>query len=184
MSMRERIRKEVLRIVPVDAREAESKRLTLAFLEESEALFDESTQDHHITASAFVVSERGMILHLHRRLGIWVQPGGHIDEGESPDEAALRETREETGLPVELANPIEIFHVDVHPGPRGHTHYDVRLIVKSEPVDPSPPPEESQEVHWFSFAEALERCEPSMQGAVSKLEAEMSLRSHAEAPRG
>jgi 8-oxo-dGTP pyrophosphatase MutT (NUDIX family) len=177
MTIRDRLREEIESLVPIDDREADSQRLTLDFLEQGETLFDESISEHHVTASAFVVSERGMILHLHRKLGIWVQPGGHIDEGESPQEAALRETLEETGLPVELASPISIFHVDVHPGPRGHTHYDIRYILTSPPVNPSPPPEESQEVHWFSFTEAFKRCDPSLQGAVLKLESEMASRA-------
>jgi 8-oxo-dGTP pyrophosphatase MutT (NUDIX family) len=180
MNIRQELVEEISRLVPIDEREAESKLVTLALLNEADELFDEGAVEHHVTASAFVVSERGMILHLHRRLGIWVQPGGHIDEGEKPAQAALRETLEETGLPVTLASPVEIFHVDVHPGPRGHTHYDVRYILTSPPVDPTPPPEESQEVYWFSFPEALERCEPSMRGAVSKLEAEMALRALAD----
>ncbi len=180
MSLREQLKKEISELVAIDEREAESKLLTLAFLNETNELFDESVVEHHITASAFVVSERGMILHLHRRLGIWVQPGGHIDQGELPAEAALRETLEETGLPVTLSTPVRIFHVDVHPGPRGHTHYDIRYILNSPPIDPTPPPEESQDVYWFAFREALERCEPSMRGAVSKLEAEMTLRALAD----
>src|SRR5688500_10821251 len=43
-----------------------------------------------------------VLLHWHRRLGLWLPPGGHIDPGELPDEAAVRETLEETGLAVEL----------------------------------------------------------------------------------
>jgi ADP-ribose pyrophosphatase YjhB (NUDIX family) len=39
-----------------------------------------------------------VVLHRHRVLGIWVQPGGHIDSGETPWDAAVRETAEETGL--------------------------------------------------------------------------------------
>jgi len=177
MSIREQLIREVQAIEPIDDRELESKHLTLEFLNTADELFDEELVEHHITASAFVVSQRGMILHLHRKLGIWVQPGGHIDPGELPHEAALRETVEETGLPASLALPIEIFHVDVHPGPRGHTHYDVRYIVSSDPVDPTPPPEESQEVYWFDFPEALERCVPTMRGAVTKLANEMSRRT-------
>lgn len=180
MSSREQLRDEISRLVPIDEREAESKLLTLALLDSAEELFDEHQVIDHITASAFVVSARGVILHLHKKLNIWVQPGGHIDQGESAPEAALRETAEETGLPVELAMPAEIFHVDVHPGPRGHTHYDVRYIVNAEPVDPRPAPEESQEVYWFSYEEALERCEPSMVGALTKLQAEMALRTLAD----
>jgi 8-oxo-dGTP pyrophosphatase MutT (NUDIX family) len=41
-----------------------------------------------------------VVLHRHRVLGIWVQPGGHIDSGETPWDAAVRETAEETGQDV------------------------------------------------------------------------------------
>ena len=156
-------------IEPVDERESASIAATLDRLTWPGDPFDEFANDHHLTASAFVLSSRGIILHRHRRLGIWVQPGGHVDRGEGPEEAAVRETLEETGLEVEHTVPPTLFHVDVHPGPRGHTHYDLRYVVLARPVAPAPPPGESPEVYWFDFAHALERCEGAMVAALEKL---------------
>jgi len=169
VSPREELAAQLRAIVPVDDRERDSISATLEVLAGAEELFDESRTTHHLTASAFVVSSRGVILHEHRKLHIWVQPGGHVDEGEVPAEAAVRETLEETGLQGTLALGDRVFHVDVHPGPRGHTHYDLRYIIVSEPVDPTPPPEESQEVYWFDFASAVTRCEPALAPALAKL---------------
>jgi 8-oxo-dGTP pyrophosphatase MutT (NUDIX family) len=157
-------------IDPVDDREAQSIVATLERLTWPDDPFDESVNDHHLTASAFVLSSRGVILHLHRRMDIWVQPGGHVDAGEDPDVAAVRETLEETGLQVLHPQPAALFHVDVHAGPRGHTHYDLRYVLLAQPLDPTPPAGESPEVHWFDFADAIARCEPGLQAALKKLE--------------
>ena len=161
---------QLRRLEPVDAREAASIEAALERLTWPEDPFDETVHDHHLTASAFVVSSRGVILHLHRRLRIWVQPGGHIDAGEGPEDAAVRETLEETGLEARHTDPPTLFHVDLHPGPRGHTHYDLRYVLLARPLEPTPPPGESPEVHWFDFAHALERCEPAMVSALARLE--------------
>jgi len=56
----------------------------------------------HFTVAVFVVHEGKVLLHRHRKLGMWLPPGGHIEDGELPDEAAVREVFEETGLVVEL----------------------------------------------------------------------------------
>ena len=59
--------------------------------------FDQEADPVHVTGSAVVVGRRGTVLHLHKRLHRWMQPGGHIDPGEAPWEAARRESEEETG---------------------------------------------------------------------------------------
>jgi 8-oxo-dGTP pyrophosphatase MutT (NUDIX family) len=165
----DRLRGQIEAITPVDQRERDSIVATLDRLGMSGDPFDESANDHHVTASAFVVSPRGVILHRHRRLGIWVQPGGHVDRGEEPHAAALRETIEETGLDARHLTPVNLFHVDLHPGPRGHTHYDLRYILVAPPVEPSPAPGESPDVYWFDFDAAQERCEPALAPALAKL---------------
>ena len=161
---------QIARISPVDDREAASLAATLDRLRWPGDPFDELANDHHLTASAFVLSSRGVILHRHRRLGIWVQPGGHVEQGEDAVDGAVRETREETGLAVRHLAPVELFHVDVHPGPRAHTHYDLRYVLVAPPADPTPPEGESPDVYWFSFDDARKRCEPALAAALEKLQ--------------
>ena len=106
----------------------------------------------------------------HRRLGIWVQPGGHVDPGETPWDAARREGMEETGLTLRFpAGGPRLAHVDVHPGGRGHTHLDLRYVVEGGDGDPAPPPDESQDVHWFDWDAAVARAEPAMAAVIRQL---------------
>ena len=159
-------------VTPIDEREATSlDALRHLLATRDDDIFSESGNDHHVTASALVVSSRGVILHLHKRLGIWVQPGGHVDAGEWPDVAAIRETSEESGLLVRHPGTPWLIHVDVHPGPRGHTHYDLRYLLISDGSDPVPPADESPEVHWFSLEEAPARAVDTMAGALARLRA-------------
>ena len=91
----------------------------------------------HFTASGFVVhpdGEQVLLVH-HAKLGIWVQPGGHVDADDpSPFDAAVREVREETG--IDHIRPVtrELFDIDVHvfgglgDQPR-HLHYDLRFTL-------------------------------------------------------
>ncbi len=55
-------------------------------------------------ATVYVFEETGLrsLFLNHRKLGKWLPPGGKIDPNEIPDDAALRETFEETGLQVRL----------------------------------------------------------------------------------
>lgn len=60
----------------------------------------ELTRD--FTATTFVVWQGGVLLHKHKKLGRWFPPGGHVEPNELPDDAAVREVLEESGVRVAL----------------------------------------------------------------------------------
>ncbi|MDA8312023.1 MAG: NUDIX domain-containing protein [Actinomycetota bacterium] len=151
---------------PRDRREREAKAQFLVELERLARPLDRGADRVHVTASAVVVGARGIVLHRHRRLRRWIQPGGHVDAGESPAEAALRETVEETGL--EVAHPAqgpELLHLDVHPA-ADHVHLDLRFLLLAADEDPKPGPGESPAVRWFGWDEAEVLADAALAGAL------------------
>jgi 8-oxo-dGTP pyrophosphatase MutT (NUDIX family) len=154
---------------PIDQRESESIEQFLSVVPELDDPCNEESGLVHVTASAIVVSDAGdkVALHLHKRLNMWLQPGGHIDAGETPAEAALRESVEETGLPVRHEREGGVlFHLDVHPGPKGHTHHDLRYLVRAPEVPLQPGEGESPDARWFTWDEALSIADAGLLGAL------------------
>ena len=105
------------------------------------------TVTRDFTVAVFVIHQEHVLLHRHHKLGLWLPPGGHIEPDELPDEAALREVEEESGLIVELVGPRGI-GIDEPGSPLqlvrpegvqlenispGHQHID--LIYFARPVD-------------------------------------------------
>ena len=160
--MHEQVRRSVAQRQPIDVAERHSIARFLIEFGRLDDPFDQQLDPVHVTGSAIVVGPRGVVLLRHKRLGFWLQPGGHIDPGESPSAAALREAAEETGLHVSFADTgsdgmPRLVHVDVHDGGRGHTHLDLRYVLDGGDADPAPPEGESQEVGWFTWPAAAER---------------------------
>ncbi len=109
-----------------------------AFIDSHPDCFQRSCQVGHITGSAWLVDMAGdrVLLAHHRKLGRWLQPGGHSDGDPDTLAVALREAREESGLEVRVLDDT-IFDIDVHRiPPRGrepaHVHFDVRFVVQAE----------------------------------------------------
>ncbi|MFO7311455.1 MAG: NUDIX hydrolase [Bacillota bacterium] len=122
----------------------------------------EVTRDFAV--ATFVVHEGRVLLLYHRRLGMWLPPGGHIEPNELPDDAAVREVFEETGIRVELvgerALPVEYPRQLVRPRgvqveriAPGHEHID--LVYFARPIGSVEirPNDEVSHVGWYGPAE-------------------------------
>ncbi|HTS81058.1 MAG TPA: NUDIX hydrolase [Myxococcaceae bacterium] len=153
-------------VIPADDKE----RADLALMQAQRALLPEplsrTQRGAHFTGSAVVSDGRRVALVHHRKLGRWLQPGGHVESADGEDllATALREAAEETGCPMvphpTAPRPLD---VDVHPIPsRGtepaHLHLDVRFLVLTDrPEALREDPAESAGVRWFDLEEALHR---------------------------
>ena len=117
----------------------------------------------HFTASAWLVSQDGarVLLTHHKKLGRWLQLGGHADGDQDLVNVALREAEEESGLSALSINP-EIFDLDAHEIPaRGsigtpnheaaHIHWDVRFVVRAS-VEGFSVSAESLALSWVDIA--------------------------------
>lgn len=117
-----------------------------------------------------------VLLHLHRRLARWLQPGGHIEGDEWPDVAALRETREETAVVVRHPSPGPVvIHLDEHPGPDGHIHLDLRYLLLADAEAPTiglgetSGPGTGPKLRWEDAAGVDTHADPSLVRAVLAL---------------
>ena len=147
---------------PADAAEAADLERMRAFATSLERPFAPGQHTAHFTGSAMVVDaagERVCLVH-HRKLGRWLQPGGHAEPGDGGriEATALREAREETALEVAPypGAPLPL-DVDVHPIPaRGdvpaHLHLDVRVLVVAS-GEPAHDAAESHGARWFALDE-------------------------------
>ena len=156
---------------PVDGRETRSRHRMLVALDRLRQPLDRDADPTHVTGSAVVTGPAGVLLHRHKRLGMWLQPGGHLEAGETPWEAARREAEEETGLGFEPWGEgiPPLIHLDVHPGGSGHTHLDLRyLLVVAGDDNPRPPAGESQDVRWFAWPDAVARADPGLSALLGR----------------
>ena len=64
------------------------------------------------TVEVFIVFKDKVLLRMHDKYKIWLSVGGHIELDEDPNQAALREVKEEVGLEVVLATPEKILNLD------------------------------------------------------------------------
>ncbi len=102
----------------------------------------------HFTGTAFTIYKDQVLLLFHKKLKSWLPPGGHIEENELPHECAIRETKEETGIDIEIISDSSNFkpskeafeipssficleeHIPKHENKEEHKHIDLIFIAK------------------------------------------------------
>ncbi|MBA8683596.1 NUDIX hydrolase [Stenotrophomonas tumulicola] len=114
----------------------------------------------HFTASAWLVSADGtrVLLTHHRKLGRWLQLGGHADGDHDLARVAMNEAEEESGLTGLVLDDPAIFDLDKHWIPErgdvaGHWHYDVRFVIRAGASEAFVVSEESLDLAWRPVAE-------------------------------
>jgi len=149
---------------PRDPREAADLAVILAFVARHPDPFDRQIPEGHLTGSALVLSAAGdrVLLLFHRKLGRWLQPGGHAEPGEtSGDVVALREAREETGIGALVLHPtasrpldVDVHAIPAHGDEPAHQHLDLRYLVLALTEAPLRlAVAETRALRWFAWDE-------------------------------
>ena len=109
----------------------------------------------HLVASVFVFNpkDRKFLMIKHKKVGKWLQPGGHLEKGEEPHEAGMREVFEETGISVKIINKLAISE---YISEKTHVHVDFSYLAyplenQKETVNQ----DETDGLSWFSLKEIL-----------------------------
>lgn len=130
--------------------------------------------ERQFTASAYIIhsEEPKVLLVYHKKLKKWLPPGGHIEQNETPPEAAKREALEETGFIIEIIPQENIWinrwnaasferpflclleEIPEHGGKPAHQHMDMIYLAHPSPVQNSfNIREEDIEMCWFCWDE-------------------------------
>jgi 8-oxo-dGTP pyrophosphatase MutT (NUDIX family) len=129
------------------------------------------------TVALFVVQAGRVLMILHRRLGKWLPLGGHIELDEDPEQAALREGKEESGLDLELLGErppttgpgtralISPRFLDIHRISDTHEHIGMIYFARVRGGELRLAEEEHRDIRWVDAA-GLDRLDPPLSDAI------------------
>lgn len=121
-----------------------------------------------IAVKSFIVNDKDELLLIKRESddshcpGVWEIPGGRIEPSEDPFEGLRRETKEETGLDVEVLNPLKVQHFVRDDGQK-----ITMIIFLCRPVSDSVNlSEEHTDYEWSDLDDALSKLHPAFHDEV------------------
>jgi hypothetical protein len=148
--------------MPIDAGEAYSVAQLKRLLRDEPGCFMRETLAGHITGSAWILNptlDRALLTH-HRKLGLWLQLGGHCDGDPDVHGVALREGVEESGLHEIAPLSDKPFDIDVHVIPRhgevpAHNHHDIIYAFTADDRIPFTVSAESIALAWVGLGDSI-----------------------------
>jgi 8-oxo-dGTP pyrophosphatase MutT (NUDIX family) len=176
----------VSQVHPVDAQEAADQTAIAAWVASGLPLFrtDSPAIPPQHLVSYFVpldAAARSVLLGDHIKSGLWLPPGGHVEEGEDPRDTVVRETSEELGISAEFHPRVGTrlpFFLTANPTVEERSHVDVSMwfvLDCRRDLELRPDPREFRSVRWYNFDEQLEwpadRFDPQMTRFIRKLKA-------------
>ena len=129
------------------------------------------------TVAIFIVRDGKVLVIHHKKLDRWLPLGGHIELDEDPEQAALRETKEESGLDVELVGErppttgpgtralIGPRFLDIHRISETHEHIGMIYFARPQSGQATLAPAEHHAIRWCDARE-LDELQPAMSDAV------------------
>ena len=141
-----------------DEREQAMAVALLQFVQTYENCAARELQIGHLTGSAWILDQdlTHTLLTHHRKLNLWVQLGGHVENDADMLSAAWREASEESGLQNFRLLVPDIFDIDIHTIPARnnepeHFHYDIRYAFQADRQAPLTVSSESRELAWVAL---------------------------------
>ncbi|MBE7956034.1 NUDIX domain-containing protein [Microbacterium oxydans] len=167
--------------VPRSARDRAAQADFASFFDADGGPVHREAGPDHLTASCVVFDAtfQHTLLVFHRKGQFWVQPGGHVEDGDASVMAgALRELREETGIVVDPVNPPLAYDLDHH-GLSSRfgacaSHLDIGIAVVVDRESALTVSEESEDLRWWPVdalpAEVPPQLVPRLTGLLTQLQ--------------
>jgi 8-oxo-dGTP diphosphatase len=174
--MHHRISTEIAGIEPGDDIEAAHRLDALTWIESGAEIFrlaKPATPPKHLVAYFVPTDGCRLLLGSHVKSGLWLPPGGHVEPGEHPRDAARRECREELGIEAEFLRDMPIFITITRTvGPEVSRHTDVSLwyalrAERGQEFDYDR--REFSDMRWWAPEDIPENTDPHMHRFAAKL---------------
>jgi 8-oxo-dGTP diphosphatase len=180
MSLRDKFFGTLSAIKPIDNVEKQAIDDAISWIKNGGSLYrrpgkNPSPEDRHLVCYFPLIDfeKESVFLGFHAKAQLWIPPGGHIDEGETPVETVIRECGEELQIPARFIEPRPLFISSMFTRNIEYPHVDIAfwfvLISRTDEnivIDSN----EFEEARWFSVDESLpyDR-EPNLERFISKL---------------
>jgi 8-oxo-dGTP diphosphatase len=170
---------------PVDAQETADQAAIVDWIESGLPLFrtvPPATPPKHLVSYFVTLDAAGrcVLLGDHLKSGLWLPPGGHVEEGEDPRRAVEREALEELGIEASFHPRAgdRPFFLTANPTLGEQSHVDVSLwfvLDSGRDAETHPDPREFRSVRWYNIDEQPEwpadQFDPQMTRFIRKLKA-------------